>query len=193
MEFSKVFDTPTKYFIERGNEDEKLIKEQSYAKRTNCKSSRVYKTSFCPWNSFLLLMFLGIFTQESAQDKLILIFGGLVIGLILSIPAIKNSIFNELAITNKKVYGKIGFIKTVEMNSPIHQIQNVRVSNGLLGKIFKYGTINITTTTGVYYFKCVKNPNDFKNAVMAQIAQSEESKMDLHAQKTADAIKQSNN
>lgn len=170
-----------------------LLKNSLMPNEQVIKTAEFTRIPFAPGIAFFLLMFLGIFTQESTQDKLILIFGGLVVGLIISIPAIKLSLFNELAITNKKVYGKIGFIKTVEMNSPIHQIQNVKVSNGLFGKIFKYGTIDITTTTGVYYFKYVKNPNDFKNTVMAQIAQSEESKMDLHAQKIADAIKQSNN
>lgn len=105
----------------------------------------------------------------------------------ISIPAIRVLLSNSLAITDKKVFGRVGLIKTVEMNSPIHQIQNVSVSNGLLGKLFKYGTIVITTTTGVYNFKYIKNPDSFKNEVMAQITRTEESKMDLHAQKIADA------
>ncbi len=157
------------------------------------KAAEFTKILFAPGIAVLVLIILGSLSLDSSSDTVEAIFSGLVLSIIVSIPAIKLSLFNELAITNKKVYGKIGFIKTVEMNSPIHQIQNVKVSNGLFGKIFKYGTIDITTTTGVYYFKYVKNPNDFKNTVMAQIAQSEESKMDLHAQKIADAIKQSNN
>ena len=79
------------------------------------------------------------------------------------------------------------------MNSPIKQIQNVAVANGLFGKIFGYGNVTVTTTSGVYSFKYVSKPNDFKNAVMAQIENSEESKMDVHAQKIADAIHNTNN
>lgn len=118
---------------------------------------------------------------------------GIVLALLAMGPAFKCTMFSELAITNKKIFGKTGFIKTNEMNSPIKQIQNIAVANGLFGKIFGYGNVTVTTTSGVYSFKYVSKPNDFKNAVMTQIENSEESKMDVHAQKIADAIHNTNN
>lgn len=150
------------------------------------------KIGFVPGIFFLICFVFGSFSAESVSDAFMSILGGIVFAAIISIPAIRLLLSNCLAITDKKVFGRVGIIKTAEMNSPIHQIQNVSVSNGLLGKLFKYGTVVITTTTGVYAFKYVKNPDQFKNEVMAQITRTEESKMDLHAQKIADAINKTN-
>lgn len=150
------------------------------------------KIGFVPGIVFFVFMLIGVFSADSFGEGVQFFFVDLLISALISIPAIRLLLSNCLAITDKKVFGRVGIIKTAEMNSPIHQIQNVSVSNGLLGKLFKYGTVVITTTTGVYAFKYVKNPDQFKNEVMAQITRTEESKMDLHAQKIADAINKTN-
>lgn len=150
------------------------------------------KVLFAPGIALFAFLLLGVFSTDSFGEGVQFFFTAIFFSVVISIPAIRVLLSNRLAITDKKVFGRVGIIKTVEMNSPIHQIQNVSVSNGLLGKLFKYGTIVITTTTGIYNFKYVKNPDSFKNEVMAQITRTEESKMDLHAQKIADAIKNSN-
>lgn len=95
----------------------------------------------------------------------------------------------ELAVTNKKILGKKGFIKTEEMNSPLNTVQNVKVSNGLWGKIFKYGKIDITTTSGTYSFDYIKNANEFKAIIMAQIDNKEKDAMNMNAQAIANALK----
>lgn len=137
---------------------------------------------------FLLMTFTGISTDGFTSDVLAMLITGIVIAALCAIPGLKKTLFCELAVTDKKILGKTGFIKTAEMNSPIQQVQNVAVSNGLLGKIFKYGTLDITTTSGQYVFFYVKNPNEFKKTVMKQFSASEENKMDLNAQKIADAV-----
>lgn len=135
---------------------------------------------------FVLFFIMGISSgKENFAGFLIL---GIVLAVVAMIPAFKYTMFSELAVTNKKIYGKTGFIKTNEMGSPIKQIQNVAVPSGLFGKIFGYGTVEVTTTSGAYTFRYVSKANDFKNTVMAQIENSEENKMDMHAQKIADAI-----
>ena len=134
---------------------------------------------------FIFFFIAAISDKESFSGFFI---AGIVLALVALIPAFKYTMFSELAITNKKIFGKTGFIKTSEMNSPIKQIQNVQVQNGLFGKIFGFGTVSVTTTSGIYSFKYVSKPNDFKNTVMAQIENSEEDKMDLNAQKIANAI-----
>lgn len=142
------------------------------------------------WVLYILpaLLFILFLISGIAGESMGVVVTGIVFALIALIPAFKYTMFSELAVTNKKIFGKTGFIKTNEMNSPIKQIQNVKVQNGLFGKIFGFGTVSITTTSGVYFFKYVSKPNDFKNTVMAQIENSEEDKMDLNAQKIANAI-----
>lgn len=135
---------------------------------------------------FILSMSIGLDDKSSTAIGIVL---ALIIGLAVMIKPLFAIIFTELAITDKKVMGKIGFIRTEEMNSPLNKIQNVKVSNGFFGKIFNYGQVAITTTSGTYNFSYISKPNKFKNTLMAQIDNSENDKMDLNAQKIADAIK----
>jgi uncharacterized membrane protein YdbT with pleckstrin-like domain len=55
---------------------------------------------------------------------------------------------DEFAITNKRVIVKTGLIsrKTLEMN--LSKIESVNVDQGILGRIFGYGTIRIVGTGG---------------------------------------------
>lgn len=52
----------------------------------------------------------------------------------------------ELAITNKRVIAKFGFIsrRTVEIN--INKVESLQVEQGVLGRIFNYGTLLISGT-----------------------------------------------
>ena len=50
----------------------------------------------------------------------------------------------ELAITNKRVIAKFGFIsrRTVEIN--IHKVESIQVDQSMLGRIFNFGTLLIS-------------------------------------------------
>lgn len=169
----------------------KHVKESLLQNEQVVKEAKFSIIQLVPGIVIFIFMLMVSFVSDSIGEAFQFILTGLIIALIISIPGIKTLLACSLAITTHKICGKVGIIKTVEMNSPIHQVQNVKVSNGLLGKIFRYGTVNITTTSGVYDFKYVKNPKDFKNELMAQISRTEESKMDTNAQKIADAIRKS--
>lgn len=64
-----------------------------------------------------------------------------VIGLFLLISAWIQKKTTELAVTNKRVIVKKGLIQreTVELN--IHKIESVRVEQGVLARMFNYGTV----------------------------------------------------
>lgn len=69
----------------------------------------------------------------------------------------------ELALTNKKVIGKVGLIRTHSVASALNKIQNISISSGLFGKIFSYGTIKIETAGAEpVYFYGIKKPESFK-------------------------------
>lgn len=152
------------------------------------KSAEFSKVAFMPSVCIFILFLLGSFAY-SGEDKAILIFGGFILALLFAIPGIKTVMFNVLAVTDKKIIGKTGFIKTSELISPIQQVQNVNVKSGIIGKILKYATVSITTTTGLYCYKYVKNASDFKSAVLNATEINDSNKMDLNAQKIANAIK----
>jgi uncharacterized membrane protein YdbT with pleckstrin-like domain len=50
----------------------------------------------------------------------------------------------ELAITNKRVIAKFGFIsrRTIEIN--INKVESIQVDQGILGRIFNYGTLVVS-------------------------------------------------
>lgn len=66
------------------------------------------------------------------------------IGLIAWLIAAVKFYSTELAITNKRVIAKVGFIRrsTVEIN--LQKIESIQVNQGILGRIFNFGTIIIS-------------------------------------------------
>ncbi|MDR1688332.1 MAG: PH domain-containing protein [Clostridiales bacterium] len=94
----------------------------------------------------------------------------------------------ELGFTNKKLIGKVGLIATKSVDSPLNKINNVSVSSGLWGKIFNYGTLHITTSSGAYLFVGVANAEQFKASLMAQVDQFDEDRIKKQATELANAM-----
>lgn len=111
------------------------------------------------------------------------------IGFVTIIPALIRFFTTELGITNKRVIGKVGLINTKSLDSPLNKVNNVSVSSGLLGKIFGYGVVSVTTSSGSYLYKSVAHPEQFKEALLAQIDQYEEDRIKRQAQEMAYAMK----
>lgn len=144
----------------------------------------------CMWAFIIAILAFAIISVSSDGIGFFfkILFSGILVGAIVDIRGFLYHFFNEFAVTNKKVVAKTGIIKTTELSSPLKQIQNVQVATGFWGKIFKYGTVNVTTASGLYSIKYVNDPQGFRNSIMAQIENTEEDKMDLHAHKIASAI-----
>ena len=94
----------------------------------------------------------------------------------------------ELAITNKRVVGKVGVFNTKALDAPLNKIQNVSVTQPLLGKIFNFGTIKINTAAGEYDFDGISDPDAFKGMLMAQVDQYEEDRVKQQAAEMANAM-----
>lgn len=77
-----------------------------------------------------------------------------------------------LRMTETAVIGKVGFIRTKKMASPISKINDISVHNGLLGKIFGYSTVHISTAGSLgseYIFKYVKGGKAFQREFLNRI------------------------
>jgi uncharacterized membrane protein YdbT with pleckstrin-like domain len=63
------------------------------------------------------------------------------LGILLWLIALARYFTTEMAITNKRVIAKFGFIsrRTVEIN--LQRIESIQVHQGLFGRIFNYGSI----------------------------------------------------
>lgn len=94
----------------------------------------------------------------------------------------------ELAVTNKRVVGRRGVFTTNSLDAPLNKVQNVKVDQGLFGKIFNFGGITITTAAGSLLFPGVSHPDAFKGMVMQQIDQYEEDRVKQQAAEMANAM-----
>ena len=79
---------------------------------------------------------------------------------ILSIQAV------ELAVTDKKVVGKKGIIRSVSVDAFLEKIDHFMIRESLLGRIFNFAEIEIGTTSSAVRFPYITNASDFKNTVM---------------------------
>jgi membrane protein YdbS with pleckstrin-like domain len=80
-----------------------------------------------------------------------------------------------LILTENAVKGKTGLIKTKKLVSPIGKVQDVSVSSGLLGKIFGYSTVTISTAGSAiteYTFGNITNAEEFQNKIIELANQS---------------------
>lgn len=159
----------------------KYLENNLMPNETIVKEAKFTKAIF----ALSILFLIGAITMIKDWDSFVVY---LVLAIIAAVPGLYYNLSNTLAFTNKNVIGKTGLIKQNQLASPIDKIQNIQVKNGILGKLFRYGTINITTASGIYSFKYIRKPNEFKKSLLAQISISEENKMDVHAEKIAEAI-----
>ena len=126
----------------------------------------------------------------------------IVIGLVIIIKNIAKilSIINtNLAVTNKRVLGKIGVLSIKALDYPIEKIDNISLSAGMWGRIFRYYTLSVKNTgseltkakkgaSGGINFHGIKNAIEFKNNVTVAIEQHSEDGRKLLAEEIANAI-----
>ncbi len=91
-----------------------------------------YEAKISIW-SFLPLFFLGL---------LFIAFYGL--GLIFWGIAIARYMTTELAITNKKIIAKFGFIKRDTIEILLPKIESIQVNQSIVGRMLNYGSIVVS-------------------------------------------------
>jgi len=92
----------------------------------------VYKAKVSFW-SMLPLFILGL-----------LLLGCIGIGVLFWIAAIMRYATTELAITNKKIIAKYGFIRRHTIELLLHKAEGVQVSQSVFGRILNYGSILVS-------------------------------------------------
>src|SRR5262245_44903710 len=105
----------------------------SYVEEVLTKDERVIHVGHISLWSLSWLIVLGFL--------LLFVFG---LGLICWIIAYIKYKTTELAITNKRVIAKFGFIsrRTIEIN--INKVESIQVDQTLLGRVFNYGTLVVS-------------------------------------------------
>jgi len=91
----------------------------------------------------------------------------LAIGLVLFLIRKVKSNSAEFAVTNKRVVIKVGVFQRHSVEVLLSKVESVGVDQGILGKIFGYGTIIISGTGGTKEpFVQVENPLEFRRQVL---------------------------
>ncbi len=71
----------------------------------------------------------------------------------------------ELAITNKRVIAKFGFISRYSIELNLNKIEGIQVIQGILGRIFNYGSLAISGTGSLKEpVPGISNPLGFRQA-----------------------------
>lgn len=105
----------------------------TYVEEVLTRDERVIHVGHISLWSLSLYIFLGL-----------LLLAAYGLGLIFWLIAYIKYKTTELAITNKRVIAKFGFIsrRTIEIN--INKVESIQVDQTLLGRIFNYGTLVIS-------------------------------------------------
>ena len=121
--------------------------------------------------AIVLLLYIAPWSQDSAGLKLVGWIGAaaaLVIGVVLLIQHWWRRFTTEVAVTNRRVISKTGFIKrrTVEMH--MDKVESVDVDQTILGRLFNYGDITIRGTgETLERLRMIDHPLEFRNHVTA--------------------------
>ena len=94
------------------------------------------------------------------------------IGIPLLIYRMARLYFDEIAVTNQKFHARVGLITKDVLSTPLKNINNVTFQQGLFGRIFGYGTVNVHSAAlgGVSSFAHIKNPELAKSSIEQAIA-----------------------
>lgn len=123
-----------------------------------------------------------------AWVKAILLFWLLLIPVFKAIKLTISVLNMELAVTNKKIIAKAGFLDSGAAEAPLNKIQGCSVALPFWGKIFNYGWVTIKTNVDEFKFPAIANPEGFKKIVMNQVDQYEEDQAKRQAAEMAQAM-----
>lgn len=94
---------------------------------------------------------------------------------------------NRVILTNKRLIVRISVPKKYSADVPINKINGVSVKSS--GNEYKYGTLQIDTSSDCFSFKGVKAPGYFRDSVIVSMEQNKSEAMRQQAEGIAKAMK----
>jgi len=129
------------------------------------------------WSAIWLVIFLILFTGKEGSLSVSVAPGILVLAIILIILASIKFATSEFGLTSKRILMKKGLIRRHSKELLLTKIEGIQVKQGIVGRIFGYGTIIVTGTGGIKTnFDKISNPLEFRRRVQEQLSTIEESK-----------------
>lgn len=107
------------------------------------------------WFSVLLPIILGVLLLPA--------YG---LGLLIIIPCILKIVSTELAMTNKRVIAKFGFISRTTVELRLEKIESIGVSQGIFGRILNYGSLVVKGIGGTGTpIPSISRPMEFRREI----------------------------
>lgn len=82
----------------------------------------------------------------------------------------------EFAVTNRRIILKTGVVSRHSFDLVLAKCEGVSVDQSICGRIFGYGSINVSTGEIWNTYRFISSPNEFKNAISVQIQEANSSK-----------------
>lgn len=121
--------------------------------------------------ALLVWAYSGKHTERGEAQMIGMVGVALVIfgNLILALAWVRRSA-NEMAVTNKRVIIKVGFLTKRTIELFLSKVESVEVEQTLAGRIMGYGSITLRGTGGTNEpFSQVANPLEFRRQVQHQV------------------------
>lgn len=161
----------------------------NYIKNSTATNETIVFESNQHWISLLPRGVVSAFFLLCGLSSTDILFPMFILALLFIASPLIRFLTSELGFTDKRLIGKLGLIRTKSLDAPLNKINNVSVSSGLFGKVFGYGNIHITTSSGAYLYKGVANPEIFRVNLMKQIDQFDKDRIRHQASEMASAMK----
>ncbi len=117
-------------------------------------NERIIKSAKVSWWSQWVMILLGILTIS------------FMIGIVFFAIAIIRVMTTELALTNKRVIAKTGFIRRDTIELRLEKVEGLIISQGIIGRIFNYGTVIVSGTGGIRTpIPFITEPTEFRRVV----------------------------
>lgn len=117
-----------------------------------------------------ILLLLGYLFYSTKTD--IIHYAGLLMLVLGGFHLIKSVLLKmgtEYVVTNKRVILKSGILSRDALELMLNKCEGLRITQSVLGRIFGFGSILVTTGSVTNTFKFVANPMKFRNEINRQI------------------------
>lgn len=133
----------------------------------------VAKLHFFLFMQPVILLLIGAFLLTAPKDVLpVTYYAGLLMlffGLVSLVQRILVKIGSAYAVTNKRVVLKTGVISRRAVDLVLAKCEGLHINQSILGRIFGFGTITVTTGGVASSYPFIANPLAFRREINMQI------------------------
>ena len=133
----------------------------------------VAKLHFFLFMQPVILLLIGAFLATAPKETVPMIYyAGLLMlffGLVSLVQRILVKIGSAYAVTNKRVVLKTGVISRRAVDLVLAKCEGLHINQSILGRIFGFGTITVTTGGATSSYPYIANPLAFRKEINTQI------------------------